>query len=373
MHQLNRARCLIKRFTVAIFSGGLPRPEMTSKALESINEQTFPDIEKIFVNGGRQESELNHLKNLGVLTSDWFVINFPIPIFDASLVEAAYCMYVKSALASASGEFFFGMNDDDYLAQDFFERMDKLFNKHPNAISGIGIMDRYFHLDSRIATAPHGNGIYKDWRSRPEVEDGINVFREIYLHRNYFYNPNPGFAFVCKTEKIKEVENSYLFGAGYPDNSCLIQVVSRGETIFDAHAHMYWGRHGDQEHLNYDARHYWNCSYKKLFNTIASTNIEFMKIYHPSLSKERRALKRYFKLQLIDASLDAITTYLARKKLIRAKVNILPQLDSRDKKFPIIKHILILFNNPFYVLKRILKKLRRHSFNMISKKKISTH
>jgi hypothetical protein len=364
---------LIKKFTVAIFSGGTPRPEMTSKALKSINEQTFPDIEKIFVNGGRQESELNYLKNLGVLTSDWFIINFPITIFDHSLLEAAYCMYVKSALANASGEFFFGMNDDDHLAQDFFERMDKLFKKHPNAISGIGIMNRYFHSESRIVPPPHGNGMRQDWRSRPEVEDGINVFREIYLHRNYFYNPNPGFAFVCKTEKIKEVENSYLFGAGYPDNSCLIQVVSRGETIFDANAQMYWGRHGNQEHLNYDARHYWNCSYKKLLNTTAYTNIEFMKIFHPNLTKERKAIKRYFKLQLIDSSLDAISTYSTRKKLIRTQVNILPKLNSSDKKFPIIKHILILFNNPYYVLKRIFKKLRRNYYNVISEKKISVH
>jgi hypothetical protein len=358
MHKLNSARCLIKKFTVAIFSGGSPRPEMTSKALKSINEQTFPDIEKIFINGGRHESELNYLKNLGVLTSDWFVINFPIPIFDVSLVEAAYCIYVKSALASTSGEFFFGMNDDDHLAEDFFERMDKLFSKHPNAISGIGIMNRYFHSDSRIVPAPHGNDMYQDWRCRPEVEDGINLFREIYLHRNYFYNPNPGFAFVCKTEKIREVESSYLFGAGYPDNSCLIQVVSRGETIFDANAHMYWGRHENQEHFKYDARHYWNCSYKKLFNTIALTNIEFMKIFHPSLSKERKALKRYFKFQLIDSSLDALSTYLARKKLTRTNSRILPEFNSINKKFPMVKHILILFNSPHYVLKRIQKKLR---------------
>ena len=363
----------MKKFTVAIFSGGSPRPEMTSKALTSINKQTCSDIEKIFVNGGRQESELNYLKNLGVLTSDWLIVNFPIPIYDVSLTEAAYCMYVKSALAYTSGEFFFGMNDDDHLAQDFFERMDRLFNKYPNAISGIGIMNRYFHSDSRIVPAPNGKGVHRDWRSRPEVEDGINLFREIYVHGNYFYNPNPGFAFVCKTDKIKEVENSYLFGAGYPDNSCLIQVVSRGETIFDADAHMYWGRHGEQEHLKYDARHYWNCYYKKLFNTIAHTNIEFMKIFHPSLSKERKALSRYFKLQLVDSSLDAISTYAARKKLFRTKDSILLEINSKDKKFPLVNHLLIVLNSPCYVLKRMLKKLWRSSWSVISDREISAH
>jgi hypothetical protein len=332
---------------------------MTTKSLNSINDQSFKNIQKILVNRGKQERDLIQLRDIGALTSDWQVINFPDFCIDNSILEAAYCIKVKSALAAANGEFFFGMNDDDFLAPDFFERMSVLFNKYPDAISGVGLMNRYFYADSKIISAPVDPDNKDDWRSRPEFEDGINVFRKVYMEHNYFYNPNPGFAYVCKTDKIREVESSYFYGAGYPDNSCVIQVVSRGKTVFDPNAHMYWGRHAYQEHINYDVRHYWECFYKPFLFTISNINTEFMRKFHPNLIYETKAIKKFFKHQLIDASMAAITIFLIKKKYIRRENLALSQLYESEQKFPLLRHTLIIFSSPFYLFRIILKKINK--------------
>jgi hypothetical protein len=234
--------------------------------------------------------------------------------------------------------------------------MSNLFKKYPDAISGIGLMNGYFHADSRIAVPPIGSGKGPNWKTRPEIEDGINVFRQIYGKRNHHYSPNPGFAYVCRIDKIKEVEKTYFYGAGYPDNSCLIQVVSRGKTVFDPDAHMYWGRHEKQEHFNSDTKHYWDCYYKEHFNRIIRINIDFMKKYHPQLIAEQKMLKRYFKIILINASINCLYAYLKNRGFVYLRLNTLQDTDQGNKKFPIIRHLCIILSNPNYIFRRILKK-----------------
>ena len=342
---------------------------MTAKSLICINNQTFPGIQKLFINTGRDISELNFLRAQGALTDDWEIFSFPIPIFDNSLLEASYCIAVKTALANSIGKYFFGMNDDDHLAVDFFERMSNLFTKYPDAISGIGLMNRYFHANSRIVAPPIGSGKGLNWKNRPEIEDGINVFRQFYGKRNYYYNPNPGFAYVCRIDKIKEVEKTYLYGAGYPDNSCLIQIVSRGKTVFDPNAHMYWGRHEKQEHLNYDTKHYWDCSYKEHLKRILDINIDFMKKYHPHLVSEQKMLKQYFRIVLIDSSINSFLMYLKKRGFVNLRLNTLQEIDHGNKKFPIIRHLCIILSHPNYIFRRILKKLSFYFFSGIQNNK----
>ena len=63
---------------VIIISGGKPRVDLTVQALKSINEQSMPPTEKIFVNHGHHEHIMEKLFASEQLDNNWKIINFPI-------------------------------------------------------------------------------------------------------------------------------------------------------------------------------------------------------------------------------------------------------------------------------------------------------
>jgi hypothetical protein len=77
-------RMVTNSFSVVVLTGGPSRPNLTAKCIDSINNQTYKDIQKILVNNARPADEMDQIssydlgyKNTIELSrlSDWEIIS----------------------------------------------------------------------------------------------------------------------------------------------------------------------------------------------------------------------------------------------------------------------------------------------------------
>lgn len=339
-------------FTAVVLTGGPRRTEITSVVLDSLNHQTYSPIQKILINGGGPPTETEYFRARGILTPDWEVIDFPVDTMLKDDVFSTYRFPGKAALQIASGDYIYLTNDDDYLADDFFERMAALFTRYPTAITGMGSPRSWNPVNREITEASYHFG----WSERPEVMPGMDFVRSSLKIEGWY--GNPGFCFVMKTDYVRQVSDT-LFTSGYPDWSVPLQVVSRGDTVFDPEALMYWGRHPGQDHFIWDEKHYWTGCYKHIFSEISRINNLVLDIWLPGSSEEQKLIKRYFRKQTVRASFTAIATRVnPMGKILRSRKRSTPYPDSNGRKFRYGIHLRILLMDPLHAVGLFFKFLK---------------
>jgi hypothetical protein len=342
----------VNSFTVAIFSGELlNRIPMTIKCIDSINNQTFTNLQKILVNGGNPPHQTELLLNAGVKLDDWDILDFPIDAMDIENNWNLHRWNGAAALHAATKDFFFAMNDDDFLELDFFERISILLDKHPSAETAMGLRVTYNHetgLYGKIGHPQKTNG-----SARPVFESGIEVVRELFFNENLRYGPSLGFQPVCKTSLIREIGPTFFYKGFYPDCSPYFQIVSRTNMVFDSKALMYWGRHGHQDSLKWDENNYWTGSHEKVYTQFSKHNIKVFSKYLPNNIADIKNIEKYFARRIVSASLFAITRHYRLTTIFKSSK--LSKLDNSRLKFPLLKHVSIIIKRP-RTLVTVLKK-----------------
>jgi hypothetical protein len=340
-------------FTVAVFSGEIrSRLNMTARCINSINSQTHDNLQKILVNGGSPPHQTQDLAKMGVDLESWTIVDFPIDCMDIERNNwSAHRWNGAAALHIAEKEFFFAINDDDFLANDFFERMSKLFNKHKSAKTAMGLRVTYNHESNKfgkIAIPKNKKGII-----RPECEPGLNVVRELFFRENLSYGPSIGFQPICSTDLIREIGPGFFYNGLYPDCSPYFQVVFRSDTVFDSQAYMYWGLHQNQDHTKWDKNNYWYCTHERVFSMFLKNNLKVFQYYLPNNYKDIYMVKRYFKRRIVTISLFAITKRFSSDNSSKLLINDASSV--KTIKFPLLRHLKIILKRPFTLFELLIK------------------
>jgi hypothetical protein len=330
-----------KGFTVAVFSGELrSRLAMTIKCINSINDQTHQNLQKILVNGGSPPHQTKELIDAGVSLDDWTILDFPIDCMDIKENNwNAHKWNGAAALNIANKEFFFAINDDDFIANDFFTRISRLLLKHPRAKTAIGLRVPFYHNSGRYGqiTLPRN----KEGGTRPEYEPGINPVREIFFRGNLGYGPSLGFQPICDTKAIREIGPSFFYKGFYPDCGPYFQIVSRFDMVFDPEAYMYWGIHENQDHKKWEVNNYWYCAHEKVYTEFMKDNIAIFRKNLPDNLKDIKCIEKYFKTRIVSTSFFAMTSRYLRRSFPTA-----PKRYPKPIKFPIFKHCFIILKRP---------------------------
>ena len=345
-------------FTAAVLSGEVrARLPMTAKCINSINAQSYTKIQKILVNGGSPPHQTQDLINMGVDLRDWQIIDFPVDAMDVDNNWNRHRWNGLAALNAAMGDFFFALNDDDFLASNFFERIASLLNQYPIANAAMGMKVYYNHetkIFGKVNRIFNSKGV-----ERPNIEPGIDVVREIFFKNNLSYGPGLGFQPVCRTSLIREAGPKFFNEGFYPDCSPYFQVVARTHMVFDREALMYWGLHGQQDHGTWDAKNYWLVEHEKVFNIFSRNNFEIFMKFLPANINDGKNIKKYFKKRIISYSLFAISTHYSVFKLFKpTNNNIRREISKYDKHFPVFKHLAIILKRPIVSMEIILKNLK---------------
>lgn len=341
-------------FSVAIFSGEVKsRMPKTLNSINSINIQTYSNIQKILINGGSPPHQTSELINNGANLVNWVVIDFPIDTMEAQ-TGPSHKWNGQAALHASTGDYFFSMNDDDFLQEDFFERMAKLFIKYPTAVSGMGLPIVYDYDSNSFGTKPIC--IDKKGNLRPEFEPGIEVVKKIFFSDRNSYQPCLGFQPVFKINLVRDVATT-IFDNGFPDYSSYFQVVARGDAVFDSKALMYWGKHSSQNNVIMTNRNHNQPHYAKKFQSYSKVNRSVFNKYLPEFKKESKRIKKYFKKTTILATLHSLKyIYNVRLKSRNRSFSIVNLSGLSKREFFLLTHLWILITNPVQTGNWFIKK-----------------
>ena len=335
------------KFTAVVLTGGPPRQEMTIRALNALNNQTHSEVEKILVSNGRAEDEIADLYSSGALNSEWKVIRFPVNTFIRGDLGSVWRFPGAAALKIATGEFIFLQSDDDFLAADFFSRMNLLFMEFPDALTGFGLPVSWIYATGEKILPEIGA-----WQKRLVFEPGRDLLNK-YL-ADVSYHPNPGFSLVCRTELVRELRDS-IFEAGFPDFNPLFQLAVQGPTVFDANAHMYWGRHLGQDHFEWDRRNIASGIYNQTYREIVEINIKVLNSVLPNSVNEQKTIKEYFRNSLATGSVMALLSKLSISSKILGRASHIIVAETKSQDFAYFKHIQNIAKSPRHALKILLK------------------
>ena len=350
-------------FSAVVLSGEVQsRIPKTVKCINSISDQTYTNIQKILVNGGSPPHQTKDLIVQGANLSGWTIIDFPIDTMEAH-TKGTHRWTGQAALHASAGEYFFSMNDDDFLHKDFFEKMAKLFKKYPTAISGMGLPIVYDYDSNSFGTKPSCRDSKNN--PRPEFEAGIEIVRKIFFSARNHYQPGLGFQPVFKTQFMRNVSET-IFDSGFPDFSSYFQVVARGDAVFDSEALMYWGKHSNQHNVRMTNRNYWQPHYAKELKRISKINKSVFKNYLPHNKDDLKRINKFFNQLIILLTLHALKLKIKSGVTLKNKIKLDKNQDNQefyDKKFPWLNHFFILVTNPFPMIEWFIKKVSNKYIN----------
>lgn len=165
------------------------------KALESIRNQTYQNLEIILYNDGSPE-DINTIVYKHLNDNRIKYIDNKINIGASSLVKVwnKFLQYVH-------GEFFLLASDDDIYHKDFLNEMILLAKKYPNV--------NLFH--SRVAIINNNDEITNITPLCPEFENGIDFMWHRINDLRYQYAPD----FMCRTKAIASINGFVEFPSAW--------------------------------------------------------------------------------------------------------------------------------------------------------------
>lgn len=239
-------------FSAAIFTGGPKRPELTARAIQYINNQSFGDIQKILVNNGRTATEV---KQIFELTSqpkcirEWTILNVKKNTYIPEDPRSVYRIPGQLLLTNLHSNFTWIQNDDDYVEIDFFERMYSNLLLSDEIVMCSGTPYKSIHNSNEII--PPDPSCF---RERPLLESGQKLFNKVVILGDGTYDYNPGFASIIKTELLLSAGLDFFCG-GLMEYPSILQIASAGKVIFDREARIYLGSHPNQQRIDWTRQH----------------------------------------------------------------------------------------------------------------------
>jgi len=210
------------------------RPDYLRYAVSRLRAQTHERQEIILVNNAGTPETVEALGELKASDSRIKIVEFTENQFsyDDPLMMLDTCL--NAGLKAATGDFVWYQADDDFIAEDYAERMIKLFEERPECITAAG-----------LPVCVDGSGkIVQEKRTsnfRPRFMDGKDLALAI-LRGDRSKFDAAGTIFTIRREALlnaggyhRSLEVSQLYG-----------ILPFGMTGFDEKAEFYWRRHEGQ-------------------------------------------------------------------------------------------------------------------------------
>lgn len=226
------------KFTV--ISCAYKRLDYLKKAVAALRRQTYENIEIILVNNGATPEVVQYLHELENEDQRVKLIHFSenqsTPNDPAMFVEVC----LNPALGMATGDYIWWQSDDDFIADDYAEKMVSLFQGNSECISAAGLPVSVNRDGAVEDTGPRNSNF------RPRYMDGRDLALD-HAKGGRKLLATPGTIFTLDREALinaggfrQPLESSHLYG-----------VVPFGVTGFDETALSFWRHHEGQ--LNREA------------------------------------------------------------------------------------------------------------------------
>lgn len=211
------------------------RPAMLKEAVDALRRQTHRDIEIILVDNAATPQTKNYLRAVAAEDSRVKLVRFETNQYstDDPLKMLDTCL--NAALKEATGDFVWYQSDDDYVSDDYAEKMVALFRENPDCLTAAGLPVAVDASGKRLDPEPRRSNY------RPRFMPGRILAQEILRGGRTMFSA-PGTIFTVRREALakaggyhRAIELSQLYG-----------IAAFGATGFDETAVLYWRRHEGQ-------------------------------------------------------------------------------------------------------------------------------
>lgn len=214
------------------------RPALMVQAVEALRRQTYENLEIILINNGGTPEAKQHLLDFAAADSRIKLMHFRENQYSPDDPSQYLDVCFNPALALATGDYVWGQSDDDFMADDYVEKMVALFQGNPECTTAAG-----------LAVSINGEGKinevqYDAKNLRPRYMPGHELALDCVIGTRTMFNA-PGTIFTIKRDVLvqaggfhRSIEFSHMFG-----------IVPFGVTGFDPSAKFYWRHHQDQMNI----------------------------------------------------------------------------------------------------------------------------
>ena len=210
------------------------RPELLKDAVNAVFRQTHENIELILVNNGATSETVDYLLELAELDRRVKLVHFKENQYSVDDPLKMLDICLNAGLRVATGEYIWYQSDDDFMADDYVEKIVRLFVDNPECTTAAGIPVPIDSCGNIINTGPRRNNIRSRYMSG-------HIMALDSLRGGKMFGA-PGTIFTIKRDVLVEsggfhrnLEQSHLYG-----------IVPFGITGFDETAIFYWRRHDGQ-------------------------------------------------------------------------------------------------------------------------------
>jgi glycosyltransferase involved in cell wall biosynthesis len=213
------------------------KPHFLKMAVEAIFRQTYSNLEIILINNGATPETLEYIYEVEKVDNRVKLIHFKENQFSFEQPQKAIRLCLNAGLRAATGEYVFYQSYDDVMADDYVEKMVKLFQENPECTSAAGIYQSIDAEGRRTGTEP--NPRFDNYR--PRYMPGHILALSVARGETPLFVA-PGTIFTFRRDLLIEaggfheaIEMSQIFG-----------IVAFGITGFDETTVFYWRRHEGQ-------------------------------------------------------------------------------------------------------------------------------
>jgi len=218
--------------TVSIIVDTFFRPAMLRHAVGSLLAQTWKHVEVVIVDNGSTPETKPVIAELTARSPAVKVVAFTENQHSFEDPRILYRIAYNAGLRASTGDLVFHMNDDDWMAPDFCERIARLFVDNPACTTAIGLP---------VPVRPDGSEIdLRQQNQRPRYMPGQELALAVLDGRPGW--ANPGHGFVMRREALEAAGGFHE----YYEQHLMHGVVAFGVTGFDPEARMYWRYHDSQ-------------------------------------------------------------------------------------------------------------------------------
>jgi glycosyltransferase involved in cell wall biosynthesis len=235
------------------------RPELLRHAVEALFRQTYSHLEIILVNNAATPETVEYLREVEAQDSRVKLVHFMENQFSwDDPLKIVNCF--NAGLDVATGDYVWYQADDDWIADDYAEKMVRLFEDNPECTTAAGIPVSVDIRGNILDTGPRTTNF------RPTYTPGMELALDHLRGGNMF--SAPGTIFTIKRDVL-------LRAGGYhrcAEISQIFGIVPFGTSGFDETALFYWRRHEGQLNKLLSTQGYWDSS--DFFNLLREWEIE---------------------------------------------------------------------------------------------------
>lgn len=235
------------------------RPKLLRHAVEALFRQTYPHLEIILVNNAATPETIEYLRQVEVQDSRVKLVHFAENQYSWDNPMKLINCY-NAGLAVATGDYVWYQSDDDWIADDYAEKMVRLFVDNPECTTAAGIPVSADIRGEILDAGPRTSNL------RPLYTPGHELALDHLRGGNMF--SAPGTIFTIKREVLvkaggyhRNLEDGQIFG-----------IVPFGVSGFDETALFYWRSHEGQVNKLLNLQGYWFSD--EFFDSLRELEIE---------------------------------------------------------------------------------------------------